>query len=92
MIRHNQQDTQFKAAASGKTYKIRAGDKVMMYPPAVHKDPEIFDSPEVSKIRHNLGKLNKLSMTDNSSMASENIACINIPKDLTIIVPWATGG
>lgn len=49
MIRHNQQDTQFTAASSGKTYKIRAGDKVMMYPPALHNDPEIFDKPEVSR-------------------------------------------
>lgn len=48
MIRHNQQDVDFTVSATGQTYKIRAGDKVMMYPPAIHKDPEIFEEPEVS--------------------------------------------
>lgn len=48
MIRHNQQDVNFTVASTNETYKIRAGDKVMMYPPAIHKDPEIFEEPEVS--------------------------------------------
>lgn len=48
MIRHNQQDVNFTVASTNQTYKIRAGDKVMMYPPAIHKDPEIFEDPEVS--------------------------------------------
>lgn len=47
MVRHNQQDVNFTVTATDKTYRIRAGDKVMMYPPAVHNDPEIFDQPEV---------------------------------------------
>jgi len=50
MIRHNQQDVTFKVAATDEEYLIRAGDKIMMYPPAIHKDPEIFEHPEVSVI------------------------------------------
>lgn len=49
MVRHNQQDVDFTVAATDKKYRIRAGDKIMMYPPAIHKDPEIFDKPEVSR-------------------------------------------
>lgn len=47
MVRHNQKDTEFTSSSSGKKYTVRGGDKVMMYPPAIHADPEIFDSPEV---------------------------------------------
>lgn len=50
MVRHNQQDTEFTAVSSGKKYRIRAGDKVMMYPSALHKDPEIYENPEVSRL------------------------------------------
>lgn len=46
IVRQNTQDTEFEVG--GKEYKIRKGDKVMMYPPAIHKDPEIFEQPEVS--------------------------------------------
>jgi len=47
MVRHNQEDTNFTVTSTGQTYRIRAGDKVMMYPPAIHKDPEIYENPEV---------------------------------------------
>lgn len=52
MIRHNQQDVNFTVEATGQTYRLRAGDKVMMYPPAIHKDPEIFEDPEVRTLKH----------------------------------------
>jgi len=45
MIRHNQKDVDFQV--SEQNYRIRAGDKIMIYPAAIHKDPEIFEKPEV---------------------------------------------
>ncbi|ESN98667.1 hypothetical protein HELRODRAFT_188864 [Helobdella robusta] len=48
MVRYVVQDTDFKSC-DGKTYSIRAGDKVAIYPPAIHKDPELFDDPSVTK-------------------------------------------
>ncbi|XP_067932244.1 cytochrome P450 7A1-like [Watersipora subatra] len=46
MVRHNQKDVNFTVTATDETFRIRGGDKVMMYPPAIHKDPEIFERPE----------------------------------------------
>ena len=47
MIRYVNEDTQF-TAADGSSHLIRKGDRVAMYPPAIHKDPEIFEDPEVN--------------------------------------------
>ena len=41
------EDTHF-TMPNGKTYFIRKGDRVAIYPPYFHKDPEIFEDPEVS--------------------------------------------
>ena len=49
MIRYVQEDTQF-TSTDGSTHLIRKGDRVAMYPPAIHKDPEIFENPDVSSI------------------------------------------
>ena len=46
MVRYIQKDTSF-TSSDGKTYIMRAGDRVAMYPPAIHKDPEIFEDPLV---------------------------------------------
>jgi cytochrome P450 len=47
MVRYIQEDTNFQTS-SGKTFLMRKGDRVAIYPPAIHKDPEIFESPMVS--------------------------------------------
>lgn len=47
MVRYVNRDTYFKVTDSGKSYLIREGDRVAIYPPAIHKDPEIFSEPEV---------------------------------------------
>ena len=47
MARLVTEDTHF-TMSNGKTYLIRKGDRVAMYPPAIHHDPEIFEDPEVS--------------------------------------------
>lgn len=54
MVRHNQNDVNFTVTATNETYRIRGGDKVMMYPPAIHKDPEIYENPEVSRGQNNI--------------------------------------
>ena len=48
MVRYIAQDQWFKAVNSGKEYLMRKGDRVAIYPPALHKDPEIFEDPLVS--------------------------------------------
>lgn len=47
MVRYVQKDTMFKTP-DGEEFLIRAGDRLAMYPPAIHKDPEIFEDPLVS--------------------------------------------
>ena len=47
MIRYIKEDTWFNSA-NGKQFLLRAGDRVTMYPPAYHKDPEVFEDPHVS--------------------------------------------
>lgn len=47
MVRYVNEDTTFKTS-DGKEHLIRQGDRVAMYPPAIHKDPEIFEDPLVS--------------------------------------------
>ncbi|KAL8594934.1 hypothetical protein ACOMHN_038497 [Nucella lapillus] len=48
MVRKVTEDTQF-TMPNGQTYTVREGDKVAMYPPAVHMDSEIFEDPETFK-------------------------------------------
>lgn len=50
MVRYVTADTRF-TTGSGQEYLIREGDRVAMYPPALHKDPEIFEDPLVSGSR-----------------------------------------
>lgn len=47
MVRSVAEDTEFQME-DGKQFTVRKGDKVAMYPPAIHKDPEIFENPDVS--------------------------------------------
>lgn len=49
MVRAVVKDTEFETE-DGQKYNLRKGDKVAMYPPAIHKDPEIFENPDVSTI------------------------------------------
>ncbi|XP_052771592.1 cytochrome P450 7A1-like [Mya arenaria] len=44
MVRAVTKDTVFETE-DGEKYSLRAGDRVAMYPPAIHKDPEIFENP-----------------------------------------------
>ncbi|KAL3852278.1 hypothetical protein ACJMK2_015942 [Sinanodonta woodiana] len=48
MVRAISEDTKFEME-NGQKYFLRKGDKVAMYPPALHKDPEIFEEPEQFK-------------------------------------------
>jgi cytochrome P450 len=47
MVRYIQEDTKF-TDSQGQEHLMRKGDRVAMYPPAIHKDPEIFEEPLVS--------------------------------------------
>ena len=49
MIRYVTQDTHF-TSSDGDVHLIREGDRVAIYPPAIHKDPEIFEEPLVRAI------------------------------------------
>ena len=49
MVRYVTADTKL-TVDNGNEYLIRKGDRIAMYPPAIHKDPEIFEDPLVSKI------------------------------------------
>ncbi|KAI0237257.1 7-alpha-hydroxycholest-4-en-3-one 12-alpha-hydroxylase [Lamellibrachia satsuma] len=44
MVRYINEDTQFEDS-NGNTHLMRQGDRVAIYPPAIHKDPEIFEKP-----------------------------------------------
>ena len=46
MVRAITKDTSFEME-DGTKHNLRAGDRVAMYPPALHKDPEIFENPLV---------------------------------------------
>ena len=47
MVRYVTEDTNF-VTEGGQKFLIRQGDRVAIYPPALHKDPEIFEDPLVS--------------------------------------------
>ena len=47
MVRYVTEDTWFETT-NEKKFLVRAGDRVAIYPPAVHKDPEIFEDPQVN--------------------------------------------
>ncbi len=47
VVRQIAEDTMFKTAG-GKEFLMRAGDRVAIYPPATHKDEEVFHDPLVS--------------------------------------------
>ncbi|GAB1602626.1 prostacyclin synthase-like [Argonauta hians] len=44
MVRYVSEDCNFKMN-NGQTFLLRKGDRVAVYPPAIHKDPEIFEDP-----------------------------------------------
>ncbi|XP_029656313.1 prostacyclin synthase-like isoform X1 [Octopus sinensis] len=44
MVRYVNEDCNFKMN-NGQTFLVRKGDRVAVYPPAIHKDPEIFEDP-----------------------------------------------
>lgn len=44
MVRAITKDTSFEME-NGEVYNLRAGDRIAMYPPAIHKDGEIFPEP-----------------------------------------------
>ena len=47
MVRYIVEDTWFTTSNEEK-FLMRKGDRVAIYPPAIHKDPEIFEDPLVS--------------------------------------------
>jgi len=49
MVRYVTEDTNFETER-GQKFLIRKGDRLAIYPPALHKDPEIFEDPLVSII------------------------------------------
>ena len=46
LARHVVRDTEFTDSV-GEKYIIRSGDRIAIYPPAMHKDKEIFEDPMV---------------------------------------------
>ena len=48
MVRYVTHDTNFETGR-GQKFLIRQGDRIAIYPPALHKDPEIFEDPNVSR-------------------------------------------
>lgn len=46
MVRYITEDIDF-ALANGKEHRLRKGDRVAIYPPSIHQDPEIFEDPLV---------------------------------------------
>ena len=53
MVRGVTKDMTFEME-DGSKFNLRAGDRVAMYPPAIHKDPEIFEDPLVRYFTFNL--------------------------------------
>ncbi len=47
MVRYVAKDTIFHTVNDGTEYMMREGDRIAIYPPALHKDPEIFENPQV---------------------------------------------
>jgi len=56
MVRHVTDDTWFVTSDSQR-HLIRQGDRVAIYPPAIHKDPEIFHRPTVWASEHSAASL-----------------------------------
>lgn len=48
VVRYVTEDTWF-TTDKGESFLLRKGDRAAIYPPTIHKDPEIFDSPEVRR-------------------------------------------
>lgn len=46
IVRHVTESTTIQLG--GISFKLRAGDKVAIFPPSIHKDPAIFDQPKVT--------------------------------------------
>ena len=46
MVRYISQDVEFEMD-DGQKIRVREGDRIAMYPPAIHQDPEIFEEPQV---------------------------------------------
>ncbi len=57
MVRYITKDTWFKAVNSDKEFLMREGDRVALYPPAIHQDPEIFENPKVCLLKNILIRL-----------------------------------
>ena len=53
MVRAITKDMTFEMD-DGTKHNLRAGDRVAMYPPALHKDPEIFEEPMVGFLNFSL--------------------------------------
>jgi len=49
VVRYIIDDTTF-TTSDGKSFLLRKGDRVALYPPATHKDPEVFENPLVSEL------------------------------------------
>lgn len=47
VVRYVDCDTEF-ADSAGDKYMIRQGDRIAIYPPALHKDGDVFEDPLVS--------------------------------------------
>lgn len=47
IVRKVMKDTVFESH-DGTKHSLRKGDHVAMYPPLTHRDPDVFDSPNVS--------------------------------------------
>ena len=50
VVRYVDRDTEF-CDSVGDKYMIRQGDRIAIYPPALHKDGDVFEDPMVSKIK-----------------------------------------
>ena len=46
MVRYVTEDTWF-TTSNGESFLLRRGDRAAIYPPTIHKDPEIFPNPNV---------------------------------------------
>ena len=51
VVRYVQEDTHF-TTSNGESHLVRKGDRIAVYPPAIHKDPEIYQNPYVSTHKH----------------------------------------
>ena len=74
MVRHVTRDTWFMTS-DGNRHLIREGDRVAIYPPAIHKDAEIFDKPTVSE------QLVSLLIYSRMSFSSYHRGCVTVTFD-----------